>query len=104
MKCWRTFKLKAQKHFFELFLVLCPFRPGKGYHTSSLPSPFTVVSITDQKRAYFIFFLLPPTSKSCDLLSFTRNVVAETMTSSKKIRITKRQVGTNLDLGTSPLV
>ena len=53
MKCWRTSKLKAQKHFFEL---LCPFRPGKRYHTSSLPSPFTVVSITDQKKSYFTSF------------------------------------------------
>ena len=53
MKCWRTSKLKAQKHFFEL---LCPFRLGKCYHTSSLPSPFTVVSITDQKKSYFISF------------------------------------------------
>ena len=46
MKCWRIFNLKAQKHFFEF---LCPFRPGKRYHTSSLSSPFTVISITDLK-------------------------------------------------------
>ena len=53
MKCWRIFNLKAQKHFFEF---LCPFRLGKRYHTSSLPSPFTVVSITDQKKCYLISF------------------------------------------------
>ena len=46
MKYWRIFNMKAQKHFFEF---LCPFRPGKRYHTSSLSSPFTVISITDLK-------------------------------------------------------
>ena len=46
MKCWRIFNLRAHKHFFEF---LCPFRPGKRYHTSSLSSPFTVVSITELK-------------------------------------------------------
>ena len=46
MKYWRIFNLRAHKYFFEF---LCPFRPGKRYHTSSLSSPFTVVSITELK-------------------------------------------------------
>ena len=46
MKVWRLYQPKVQKHFFEF---LCPFRPGKRYHTSSLTSPFTRILITDLK-------------------------------------------------------
>ena len=46
MRCWRLYNMKAQKHFFEF---LCPFRPGKRYHTSDTSSPFTVVTLTDLK-------------------------------------------------------
>ena len=46
MRCWINYNLKSQKHFFEL---LCPFRPGKPYLTSSTSSPFTVITITDLK-------------------------------------------------------
>ena len=46
MKVWRMYQPKVQKHFFEF---LCPFRPGKRYHTSSLSSPFTRIIISDIK-------------------------------------------------------
>ena len=46
MKVWRMYQPKIKKHFFEF---LCPFRPGKRYHTSSLTSPFTRIIITDLK-------------------------------------------------------
>ena len=46
MKCWRIFNSRAHKHFFEF---VCPFRPGMRYHTSSLSSPFTCISITEIK-------------------------------------------------------
>ena len=46
MKVWRMYQPKIQKHFFEF---LCPFRPGKCYHTSSLTSPFTRILISDLK-------------------------------------------------------
>ena len=53
MRFWRNYNLKSQKQFFEF---LCPFRPGKQYHTSSTSSPFTVMIITDLKQSYFISF------------------------------------------------
>ena len=46
MKCSRIFNMRAHKHLFEF---LCPFRPGKRYHTSSLSSAFTCISITEFK-------------------------------------------------------
>ena len=46
MIVWRLYQPKVQKHFFEF---LCPFRPCKRYHTSSLTSPFTRIIISDIK-------------------------------------------------------
>ena len=46
MKVWRMYQPKIKRHFFEF---LCPFRPGKRYHTSSLTSPFTRILISDLK-------------------------------------------------------